>query len=56
MAKDRIAKTLLVLEKEEIEQILQIAVRKQPEEIQTYMLKVFIKKVEAALRRRCGGG
>lgn len=53
MAKDRIAKTLLIFEEEEVQEILQIAARKQPEEIHKYMLKVFIKKVEAALRRRC---
>lgn len=54
MAKDRIEKTLIVLNEEEVRQLLQIAHRNDPEEIQDFMLKVFIKKVEQTLRRRCG--
>ena len=54
MAKQRIEKTLVVLEEEEVRQLLRIAQRKDPQEIQSYMLKVFIKKVEAVLRRKCG--
>ena len=54
MAKERIEKTLVIFEQEEVRQLLQIARRNDPQEIQRYMLKVFIKKVEATLRRRCG--
>ena len=53
MAKQRIEKTLVVLDEEEVRQLLQIAGRNDPQEIQRYMIKVFIKKVEAILRRRC---
>ena len=53
MAKQRIEKTLVVLEEAEVRQILQIAQRNNRQEIQSYMIKVFIKKVEAVLRRRC---
>ena len=54
MAKQRIEKTLVVLDEEEVRTLLRIAQRKDPQEIQRYMLKVFIKKVEAVLRRKCG--
>jgi hypothetical protein len=54
MAKERIEKTLIVLNEEEVRQLLRVAQRNNPEEIQRFMLKVFIKKVEAILRRRCG--
>ena len=54
MAKQRIEKTLVLLEEAEVRQLLQIAQRKDPQEIQRYMMKVFIKKVEAILRRKCG--
>lgn len=54
MAKQRIEKTLIVLNEEETRQLLEIARRDDPEEIQRFMLKVFIKKVEQTLRRRCG--
>jgi hypothetical protein len=54
MAKQRIEKTLVIFSDEEARQILQIAQRKDPKEIQQYMMKVFIKKVEAVLRRKCG--
>ncbi len=53
MAKQRIEKTLIVLEETEVRQVFQIAQRNDPQEIQRYMMKVFIKKVEAVLRRRC---
>jgi len=54
MAKDRIEKTLIVLNEDEVRQLLQVAQRNDPEEIKRYMKEVFIKKVEATLRRRCG--
>jgi hypothetical protein len=54
MAKDRIEKTLVVLTEEEVRQILELARRDDNEEICHFMLKVFIKKVEQILRRRCG--
>ena len=54
MAKDRIEKTLVVFTEEEVRQILELARRNNDEEIRQFMLKVFIKKVEQILRRRCG--
>lgn len=53
MAKQRIERTLVVLEEAEVRQVLQIAQKNDSQEIQRYMIKVFIKKVEAILRRRC---
>ncbi len=53
MAKERIEKTLVVLTQEEVHQLLQLAQRGDRDEISDYMMKVFIKKVEAILRRRC---
>jgi uncharacterized protein (DUF1778 family) len=54
MAKERIEKTLVIFEEEEVRQLLELAQRNDPREIQDFMLKVFIKKVEQTLRRRCG--
>ena len=53
MAKERIEKTLVVFDEEEVRQLLELAQRNDDEEIQQFMLKIFIKKVEAILRRRC---
>ncbi|MCJ7584597.1 MAG: hypothetical protein MUO30_07490 [Anaerolineales bacterium] len=53
MAKEQIEKTLVILEEAEVRQLLQVAQRNDPKEIQHFMM-IFIKKVEAALRRRCG--
>lgn len=54
MAKDHIEKTLIVMNEDELQQLLQVARRNETEEIKRYMKEVFIKKVEATLRRRCG--
>jgi len=54
MAKERIERTLVVFTEEEVRQILELAQRDDDEEIRQFMVKVFIKKVEAILRRRCG--
>ena len=54
MAKERIEKTLVIFDEEEVRQLLLLAERNDPEEIQQFILKVFIKKVEETLRRRCG--
>lgn len=54
MAKDRIEKTLVVFDEQEVREILELALRDEDDEIEQYMLKVFVKKVEAVLRRRCG--
>ena len=54
MSKERIEKTLVVFTEEEVRQILELAQRKNEQEICQFMLKVFVKKVEYILRRRCG--
>jgi len=54
MAKERIEKTLLILDEDEVRQVLAIARRDDPAEIAAFVTQVVIKKVEAALRRRCG--
>jgi hypothetical protein len=54
MAKERIEKTLVVFDEEQVRQLFGLAQQDDDEEIQRFMLKVFIKKVEAILRRRCG--
>lgn len=53
MAKQRIEKMLIILEEAEVRQILQIAQRNDPKEIKSYLVKVFIKKIDVLLRRRC---
>ena len=54
MAKERIEKTLVILTEDEVRQLLQLAQRNDQHELQQFMQKDFIKKVEAILRRRCG--
>lgn len=54
MAKDRVEKTLIVFDEKEVRQLLLMAKRNDEAEIKKYMFKVFIKKVELILRRRCG--
>lgn len=54
MAKERIEKTLIILEEAEVRQVLAVAQRNDPEEIYRFVVQVIAKKVEAALRRRCG--
>jgi len=54
MAKERIEKTLVVFTEEEVRQILELARHDDDEEIRLFMLKIFIKKIEQILRRRCG--
>jgi len=54
MAKERIEKTLIILEEAEVRQVLAVAQRDDPQEIYRFVTQVIAKKVEAALRRRCG--
>ena len=55
MAKERIEKTLVVFDEEEVRQLFELVKQADDDEIQHFMLKIFVKKVEAILRRRCGG-
>jgi len=54
MAKERIEKTLIILDEDEVRQVLQLARREDPREIYRFVKEVISKRVEAALRRRCG--
>jgi len=54
VAKERIEKTLLILDEDEVRQVLALARRDDPAEIAAFVTQVVIKKVEAALRQRCG--
>jgi len=54
MTKERIEKTLITLEEAEVRQVLAVAQRDDPQEIYCFVTQVIAKKVEAALRRRCG--
>jgi hypothetical protein len=53
MAKDRIDKTVIVLEEDEVREALTIARRNDPQEIFRFVTRVIAKKVESALRKRC---
>ena len=54
MAKQRIEKTLIILEENEIRQVLRLAQRDAPQEIYRFVKDVIARKVEATLRVRCG--
>ncbi|MCX6028808.1 MAG: hypothetical protein NT169_05850 [Chloroflexi bacterium] len=54
MAKERVEKTLIILEEAEVWQVLAVAQRDDPQEIYRCVTQIIAKKVEAALRRRCG--
>ena len=54
MAKDRIGKTLIILDENEVRRALQLARRDNAQEISRFVKEVISKRVEAALRKRCG--
>lgn len=54
MAKQRIEKTLIIMDEDEVRQVLRLARRNDPQEIFRFVKEVIAKKVEAALRMRCG--
>jgi len=53
MARERIAKMLIILEAEEVRRVAELARCSDPNEIMQFVSQVIAKKVEAALRRRC---
>ena len=53
MAKQRIEKTLIILDEDEMRQVMRLARRDDPQEIFEFVKQVIAKKVEAALRKRC---
>jgi hypothetical protein len=54
MTKQRIEKTLIILDEEEVRQVMRLARRDDTQEIYRFVKEVIAKKVEAALRQRCG--
>lgn len=54
MAKQRIGKTLIILDEEEVERVLRLAQRDDAQEIYAFVKGVIAERVEAALRKRCG--
>ncbi len=54
MPKERIEKTIIVLTEEEVRQVLLLALGADHEQVLRFMTRVIAKKVEAALRKRCG--
>ncbi len=54
MAKEQIEKTLIVLDEDEVRQTLRLAQQDDVDAIYAFMRDVIAKKVETALRTRCG--
>lgn len=54
MAKERIEKTLVILEEADVRLMFAVAQRDDPAEIYRFVTLVIARKVEEALRRRCG--
>lgn len=53
MAKQRIEKTLIILDEEEIRRVMELARRDDAQETYRFVKEVIAAKVEAALRMRC---
>jgi hypothetical protein len=53
MARQRIEKTLIILDEEEVRRVLQLARQDDAQEIYECVKDVIAKRVEAALRKRC---
>ncbi len=54
MGKEPIEKTLIILEEDEVRQVMRLAQQNDPEAIYEFVKEVIAKRVEAALRMRCG--
>jgi hypothetical protein len=54
MAKQRIGRTLIVLDEKEVQQILRLQGHNDPAIIYAFIKQVIYQRVEAALRKRCG--
>lgn len=53
MAKERIEKTLIILNEDEARLAMRLARQNDPQAIYQFMRAVIAKKIEAALRTRC---
>lgn len=54
MSKQRIEKTLIILDEDEARQAMRLAEQDDDEAIYRFVRDVISKKIEAALRLRCG--
>lgn len=54
MAKQRIEKTLVILNEDELRQVVQLAKQNDRDAIYKFVRDVIAKRVEEAIRRRCG--
>jgi hypothetical protein len=54
MAKQRIGKTLIILDEDEVRHVLLLAQQDDAQAIYEFVKEVIAKRVEAALRTRCG--
>jgi hypothetical protein len=54
MSKERIEKTLIILDEDEVRQVMHLARQSDIEAIYRFVRDVIAKKIEAALRMRCG--
>ena len=54
MAKERIGKTLIILDGDEVRQVQRLARQADPDAIYEFVRDVIAKRVEVALRTRCG--
>mgnify|MGYP005667782695 CR=1 FL=1 len=54
MARQRIEKTLIILDEGEVHRVLRLARQDDAQEIYAFVKEVIAAKVEAALRKRCG--
>ena len=54
MAKQRIEKTLFILNEDELRQVVRLAKQNDPDAIYKFIREVIAKRVEEAIRRRCG--
>ena len=54
MAKQRIEKTLIILDEGEVRRVLWLAREGKPQDVFEFVRDVIASRVEAALRMRCG--
>jgi hypothetical protein len=54
MAKQRIEKTLIILHEDELRQVMRLAREGDTDAIYRFVRDVIAKRLEEALRRRCG--
>jgi hypothetical protein len=53
VAKERVEKTLIILDEADVREICRLARQPDPDRVLEFVLQVIGKRVEAALRQRC---